>query len=250
VRVPAPADGGGDEPLPPVEAAREDAGRITGAAVAAAAGAALVGAVAWAAIVHTTNYEIGYVAWGIGLLVGGAAVKLGGSGTTMGVTAAALTVLSILGGKLGGTYFAREKVIDEIRATEFTQAQFEELLVDARDFQQLTDRGDEAVWKFMGTHDYLVEEGGPLNAEELDYFREVQVPYLETLHAAPPTYEDWRTARDADFSQAFRDEYPLHDVVAQEAGLLDILFAGLGISTAFGLCSRAARSETARPRKA
>ena len=39
-------------------------------AVIAALVAAVVGGVIWALVAHWTDYEYGYVAWGIGILVG------------------------------------------------------------------------------------------------------------------------------------------------------------------------------------
>ena len=44
--------------------------RPLGLAVAAGLAAAVVGAVVWAFVVKLSDYEVGIVAWGIGLLVG------------------------------------------------------------------------------------------------------------------------------------------------------------------------------------
>lgn len=74
----------------------------------------VMGAGAWVAIVHFTGYEVGFVAWGIGLLVGlGAMTMSGGRSTALGAVAAGLIALvAVLGGKAGMAYLQ----VDEIRA--------------------------------------------------------------------------------------------------------------------------------------
>jgi hypothetical protein len=63
--------------------------------------AALVGGAVWATVVVVTDYEIGYVAWGIGWLAGFAVVKLaqGRRGTPLQLIAALSALLGILVGK-------------------------------------------------------------------------------------------------------------------------------------------------------
>jgi len=69
---------------------------LIGALVAGAIGAAV-----WGAISYYTNYEIGWIAWGIGALVGiGAYVGSGGQGGgTVGVIAGIIAIASVIGGK-------------------------------------------------------------------------------------------------------------------------------------------------------
>ncbi|MCK4871713.1 MAG: hypothetical protein KAS72_03205 [Phycisphaerales bacterium] len=62
---------------------------------------ATIGAAMWAAISYYTNYEVGIVAWGIGVLAG-IGVRIGAgeslSGTT-GILAAVIAILGVVGGK-------------------------------------------------------------------------------------------------------------------------------------------------------
>ena len=69
---------------------------LIGALVAGAVGAAI-----WGAISYYTHYEIGWIAWGIGALVGlGAHVGSGGQGGgAAGFIAGVVAVASVLGGK-------------------------------------------------------------------------------------------------------------------------------------------------------
>jgi hypothetical protein len=70
---------------------------VLGAAAGIAAG--LVGALIWAAVTVATGYQIGWLAIGIGFLVG-AAVRWAGRGTTQtfGVVGGVLSLLSVLAG--------------------------------------------------------------------------------------------------------------------------------------------------------
>jgi hypothetical protein len=80
--------------------------RAAGVATAAAAAlaAALVGGVAWALIVRSTEYEIGLVAWAIGWLAGSAALAAGRGVRGFPVQAAA--VVAALVGILLGKYLS------------------------------------------------------------------------------------------------------------------------------------------------
>jgi len=70
-------------------------------AIIAAAVASAVGAVVWVLIRNFTGYELGLVAWGIGVLagVGAAAATAGKSDGSTGFAAACVAVLAIAGAK-------------------------------------------------------------------------------------------------------------------------------------------------------
>jgi len=85
--------------------------------------AGVIGAVIWAAIAYYANVEIGYLAWGIGALVGFAvAAASSGGGAAAGVIAVLITVLSICGGKYVGSYWTVDKMFAEFNdvGTEWT----------------------------------------------------------------------------------------------------------------------------------
>jgi len=81
----------------------ERSGAVLTAALAGL-GAAVVGGVAWGLIVKWTDYEIGFAAWGIGLVVG-TAVALGAQGRR-GRPFQLLAVVLALAGILLGKYLA------------------------------------------------------------------------------------------------------------------------------------------------
>jgi hypothetical protein len=84
----------------PVHRPAEVDDRIFGAIIAGAI-AALVGAGLWAGIVLLTNYEVGWVAWGVGALVGLAMTRVTpGRGGAVALFAAVLAAGGLLAGKL------------------------------------------------------------------------------------------------------------------------------------------------------
>jgi hypothetical protein len=88
-------------------------------ALGAGALAALVGGLLWALIVAITEYEIGYLAWGIGLLSGFAVMfaARGRKGLPLQVIAVVSSIAGIVIGKYGTFfYWVRESVREEYGA--------------------------------------------------------------------------------------------------------------------------------------
>lgn len=123
---------------------------ITSAAVGAAIGAALGGAI-WAAIVHFTGFEVGYVAVGVGALAGFGAVTAakGQTSRNTGVAAAVCAVLAILGAKYVVVYTVLSQMdlgFDEsFSAMQFSdEAVQERLAIEIID--ERIDAGKEVSW--------------------------------------------------------------------------------------------------------
>ncbi|MCA9295800.1 MAG: hypothetical protein KC983_04770 [Phycisphaerales bacterium] len=93
-------------------------GAILGGVIAGAIGAAV-----WAGIAIGTGYEIGWIAWGIGALVG-FGVLVGGKGQAGGmgaVIAILLAVLSIMVGKYATVHMAVSELIAKGSSSEYAQ---------------------------------------------------------------------------------------------------------------------------------
>ena len=90
--------------LPVVEASPDAGAPNFGAAVGSGAGAALVGAAVWAAVTFATDLQIGWMAVGVGALVGVAVRRVGrGVEKRFAYAAAALALLGCLLGNLFAT---------------------------------------------------------------------------------------------------------------------------------------------------
>lgn len=86
--------------------------------------AAVIGGLIWAAIVITTGYEIGYVAWGIGVLAGIGVVLFakGKKGVHLQIVAVLASVLGMVIGKYGAFFhFLKEAVAEEYGAEAVAQ---------------------------------------------------------------------------------------------------------------------------------
>ncbi len=203
--------------------------------------AAGAGALVWAAVSFFTGYEVGYIAWALGALVGLAMVRFGGRGVACASAAAVLTVAGIAGGKLLGTRFVVEKELQEAWKSTFTPELHEELVGDAADFALVDmDAGDEELQRFMVEHRYTMADSPEgVQEEELQTFRSSNAPDLRALHADRPSFEDWYTAREAESRQAFEESFSIVQANIDELNAIDALFVVLGVSTAFGIVRRA-----------
>lgn len=91
----------------------------------------LVGAAVWGAVAYFTGYEIGWIAWGIGVVVGfGVRLCSGGeSGAGLGALAAILALASIAGGKYVAGYLTVQSIVKGMQKIEVTDEQAQEYIV-------------------------------------------------------------------------------------------------------------------------
>jgi len=211
-------------------------GALSPAAIAAAAVAALIGALIWKFIAVTFEYEFGFIAWGIGGAVGIAAASAGSRGMQAGVVCAVLAFGSIVVGK----YWAYSAFVDEFQqaisgAMEYDEemyAYFEEEMEDARLIVSGSG-SDIFIRRFMVERGYTYEtDPARVSKAELDDFREYVEPELRAMAQNPPNYEEWQAG-----SVESLDEISPWALMREDFGFLDILFAFLGIGTAFRLGS-------------
>jgi hypothetical protein len=207
--------------------------------LAAAGGAALVGAVGWALLLNQAGYEIGWIAWGIGALVGWVAVKVGGRGRMLAVGAAVLTVSSIFAGKLLGYHLQIGASAGQMADQEALA--YDEYVRDASDWAELCASGQptpEKVRGFMSTHEYVEPGKEPIPDEQLDFFLASMAPRLQWIQTEKPSPDEFRARSESDLRAMVYAEASLPELVAEDLNLIDALFVFLGISTAFGLVMR------------
>ncbi|MBI4229470.1 MAG: hypothetical protein HY608_01410 [Planctomycetes bacterium] len=200
--------------------------------MAALAGAA-AGGLAWALLSWATGYEIGYVAWGIGGLVGFAAARFGANGKYSGAVCALLSLLAIFGGKVAAVRLA---LPGELAKQPFVaRLLFEEIRGDAEAFADLGSEEEHAA--FMVEHRYVKGKSDPseVTPEELMAFREIAVPELREIAAGTLGYEEWRDRRIDKGIEGLSDEGGITGLVVKNLGPIDLLFAFLGLVTAWRL---------------
>ncbi len=205
-------------------------------ALAGAIAGAVAGAAVWAAITYFTGYEIGYVAWGIGAAVGGGAALLGGEGATSGLVCAVLALAAILLGKIAATHFMAQKNLSEAIDATATRQLYEEWSTDAADFAALKDESEYPA--FMVEHRFGYGEATraeEITRAELEEFKTYSVPVLKKIGVPPMPYVDWREVERNLTTDAFNEQYSVIDEVQDSLGAIDIIFALLGVVTAWQL---------------
>jgi len=199
--------------------------------VVAAVVGGVVGALIWAAISYFTHREIGYVAWAVGGLVGLASLFAGGAGATNGVICAVLALLSILGGKdVAPKAFVGDALVENQRKIHA------ELMVDARDFAKLEKKDDATIRNFMKSHNYVAKgmKTKDISDEDVNDFKDDQIPLLEKLAEEKPSFEEWRASDHANaILGRMEANVDAGTLVFENLNAIDLIFGFLGIATAF-----------------
>ncbi|MDJ0907267.1 MAG: hypothetical protein QNI96_14700 [Woeseiaceae bacterium] len=212
-------------------------GALSPVAIAAAAGAALLGALVWKFVAVAFGYELGLIAWGIGGAVGFAAAAAGSRGMQAGVVCAVLAFGSIMVGK----YWAYSEFVDEFQQAMSGAMEYEDEMVDYFEEEMEDARllvagsgTDLFIRRFMVDRGYTYATN-PRNVTdaELADFREYVEPELRYMAENPPDIDEWQES-----NAELLDEFSPWAMMRENFGILDILFIFLGIGTAFRLASQ------------
>lgn len=211
---------------------------ILGATVGAAIGAAI-----WAAIAALTGYEVGYVAWGVGLAVGFGAHVMGSSTQMTAVVCALLALGSIFVGKMIAFDLA---VGDELRSATskyLTQDAYDEEVRDASDLAAM--ESDDDLPEFIASHGY--SDGSTaedVTQEEIDWFNSAYGPDLVRLYVDQLTFDEWKALREERVSTTLAAGISTTDLVIEDLGMFDLIFALLGVITAYRVALGVELSDT------
>ena len=204
-----------------------------GSIIGACAGAVL-GAIIWAVVADHTGYEIGWIAWGLGVLVGFGAKFCGGgrSGAALGSICAVLALIAIFGGKM----LALERIIpQQIREQcmeEFTLDMYQELKADAKALEKL--ESSEEYPAFMVQHMFTTaEKPEDVTEEEVQDFEVYTIPTLKEINEGTLSFETWRKSRTDSEVAYIMSEISLAEEVVTNFHPVDILFALLGLASAY-----------------
>ena len=191
----------------------------------------VAGALVWAAVSYFLKVEVGYIAWGIGLLVGFASSVLGGRGTNNGILCAVIAIGSIVAGKFMAERFYVDYNWDELE--KMNADAHEDHMAAAEAFAKI--KGDEKAYPaFMIEYEYTeAEVESKITEEELTYFKSEEAPILDEVRGMPFSQwkEDWGLTMSASKNSTVLAN------VKKNIGAIDIIFALLGVVTAFKLGS-------------
>lgn len=210
---------------------------------------AFLGAFLWAAITILTGYEVGYVAWAVGGLTGMGAMLMGGRGSVIGVTCAVLALAAILLGRLITINYVLDAELEAVAEEETSKDAYNMMAAEAEEFAGLT--SDDDYPAFMAKHGYSESTtAGSITAEEVGWFTEYSVPRLRAFHANKPSYEQWRAESEEEFYAYANAVYPPSQAILDSLSPIDLIFALLGIVTAYriganGLGAQEGQSEAA-----
>jgi hypothetical protein len=203
-------------------------GGVIGGVIGGAIGAAI-----WVAVVYFTNYEIGWIAWGVGITTGlGVAAACKDGGMVTGVLAAIIALVALLAGK----YIVVQLFVDEgfgDVASEYAQNITEVNLIAAIADDvaiEYEEAGRELEWppgSSWETAEYERDYPADLWADakgrweymlpsEQDEYRTAHIEYVEG---------NVEQFRDTVVKEGFKESF----------GVLDIVFFGLAIASAFKL---------------
>lgn len=203
---------------------------------------AIAGALIWGGIAYGTGYEVGFVAWGIGALVGGIAAASGEQSFRMGVICSFLTLASIFAGKMLAVSWVvhseQEKALAQLEGL-INEELHDLQCAESADLAQLESEADYP--HFMIENEYTdAETAEMIPAEELTYFQDETAPFLRRIHAEKPTYEEWREEQLENMRTTMSSSVGSNDLaqaVMKNIGPIDGLFAVLGLFSAYRLAS-------------
>ena len=207
--------------------------RYLGALIGAAVGG-LVGAAIWAAIAYYANFEIGWIAWGIGVLAGfGAAVGAKGEGDIATGGIAAVAAIAGIGlGKFGAIHFAVDKELNSPAFQSHLVVSNDDMLMVYAD--QVVEEWEAANKKIIWPENVVPEEASseaeypkPVWAEAKKRWTALSVDDQTAAKEQQVTYRKEMTEflRASIKSDAFKESF----------GPFDILWAVLALGSAFGI---------------
>ena len=206
--------------------------------------AGAIGAAVWAAIAYFANIEIGYIAWGIGLVVGIAVAAAGENGPLAGITAVAITILSILGGKFATVEMSIQEVQAELEnweqeqsfsADEVSDDVLQGMLADII-AEQREAAGQPVQWPEYDENEESVEAAYPAEiwskaGEQLATKTDEEKSQLRQQHV--DRVKEWAKELGQNLANDWREEGFIASF-----GAMDLLFFGLAVFTAWGVASR------------
>jgi len=206
---------------------REEESGSSGGAVVAACVAGAIGSLVWYGVAAVTGYEIGWLAWGVGAMVGAAYHSQGGNPTLGMATCAAIAVLAIVGGKYLTFQTSVANELEELHESGEMSQMYLWLRQNAEAYNDASDKT--AVSRQLAAELWYDGSGAAqIDAEEVAGFQSNIGPLLQRV-PRHETYEQFREAETGHFEEiaGFGDMFDF----------MDILFLAFGVISAVKLAN-------------
>ncbi len=225
----------------------------------AAAAAAIIGAIGWAALSYFANIELGWLAWGIGALVGFAA-RWGAKedrGFSYGAMAAAFAILAIFIGKYAAVALAVERnvaaiVAEDIWANREVTPEDGIAAIAGDVAEEWTAAGRNMNWpagmnaeEAFAREDYPAEVWTEASQRWENLPEEEKTKELEAQTAMREALLE--NIKNGDFGNPGGKQAIIFNALKDAFGFLDLVFVGLAIYTAFTIGKGQESSTTTAP---
>ena len=197
-------------------------------AVAAARGGALV----WAGITYVTGYQIGWMAIGVGALVGAGARYGGGEGKVTALFAGGLSIVAMLFGNVLAVQVALDRAIADMAEFALTRESYEAEFAMADQFVLYTTEENYAAFVFENTYYTEAESADGVTQAEIQEFLTDYAPDLRRLHQERPSYDVWKARKHAELKTALMEGESITQFVIQDIGIIGVVFMALGVVAA------------------
>lgn len=200
----------------------------------------------WAGISCFTGFEIGWIAWGVGGLVGlGCVWGSQGSGRALGVAAVVITLLSILAGKYAAVELSIRREIgsqEEVLQSAVAELQKDEVVISYLADEIVEERqsqGETIQWPAgVNPEEASQQSDYPVAVWSEAASKWEGMPTQEREQYREQLKEHVRTNVQAFFSNissyGFRSSF----------GVMDLLFFGLAVATAFKIATNESTPDT------
>ncbi len=200
-------------------------GQIKGIVGAVVAG--FIGMMAWFFLIKLTHYEIGYAAWGVGVLTGfGARVLTDEQTKTLGIVAGVCAFIAIIGGQ----YLATKSQFDEFVETAIKGA-YDGRLAYAK--EAVAAKNDEELRAIVTKHEQEDGEKGGPKEFDLAKFKTTELPELQKFAAGTPN----KAAYEAKIRDTMNSTEMKTEILKSSVGIFTILWLFLGVGSAYKIAS-------------
>ncbi|HYT58916.1 MAG TPA: hypothetical protein VEL06_02020 [Haliangiales bacterium] len=186
-----------------------------------------LGMLGWYFLIKATGYEIGYAAWGVGVIAGVGARIPGHSGNNLlGICAGACALVAIIGGQ----FLAAKSTVNEIFEKAAKEA-YETQLASAKEAVRAIPTASDAEIKAFLARDNA--DPNQISDEEIQQFRQKELPKLREFASGK------RGRKDIDKNmQDVKDSMVGDFLIFKESfSLFTLLWIFLGVGSAYKIAS-------------